>query len=137
MNGTFINFVRQFPDLYDKKYKFYKDKNARINSWETISSTIANNDMYCLHYLTIFPNLRILASECEQRWLVLRNRFVTELRKRKQMLSGSGTSGSTWILLKHDVLGRKKVNSFLETFYSCLKIQFFLRTKGNFSNKEP
>ncbi|KAG5865854.1 hypothetical protein JTB14_035347 [Gonioctena quinquepunctata] len=39
-DAILIDLVRQFPALYDKSMKEFKDKNVKDNAWGTIASTL-------------------------------------------------------------------------------------------------
>ncbi|CAG9821486.1 unnamed protein product [Phaedon cochleariae] len=69
---SLIELVRQYAFLYDKAQKAYKNKTEKENTWKTISEILDTTP-----------------EECEQRWLLLRNRFCTELRKEKTIPTGS------------------------------------------------
>ncbi|KAF5281754.1 hypothetical protein FQR65_LT14549 [Abscondita terminalis] len=77
-----IQLVQKFPHLYDKGDQKFKDKQARMNSWQTIAAVL-NAD----------------AETCEQRWQQLRHRYTIEIRKgREESMSGAaGGSKPQWV----------------------------------------
>ncbi|CAH1171050.1 unnamed protein product [Phaedon cochleariae] len=101
-DGPLIDLIRQYPWLYDKQEKQYRNKNAKQNAWQMIANILKTNP-----------------EDCEQRWIVLRNRFCTELRNMKTRPSGSGATTSSWHLFE--------AMSFLSDFIIPRK------SRGNFA----
>ncbi|XP_031359190.1 uncharacterized protein LOC116182791 [Photinus pyralis] len=70
-----IDVVKLFRHIYDKSHHDFKNKQAKKNAWETIGQMVERN-----------------AEECQQRFAMLRNRFVTE-KRRLAALNASGAGG--------------------------------------------
>ncbi|CAH1163303.1 unnamed protein product [Phaedon cochleariae] len=73
-DDALIDLVHKYSFLYDKTHKWYKNKNERDKGWTKIGDI-----------------LNMTSEECEQRWIILRNRFCTEMRKEK-----NSPTGCTW-----------------------------------------
>ncbi|CAH1372432.1 uncharacterized protein [Tenebrio molitor] len=74
-DGDLIRCIRQFPSIYDKNHGEYRNKQSKINAWTNIGRMMGVSE-----------------DLCEQRWVVLRNRFATELRNRKK----NPNAGNSW-----------------------------------------
>ncbi|CAG9822121.1 unnamed protein product [Phaedon cochleariae] len=72
-----IDMIKSYPFLYKKQLKEYKDKNMKENAWEEIAS--------CLN---------VTVSECQTRWLRLRQYYAKERQKREQECRSGSKGGS-------------------------------------------
>uniref|UniRef100_A0A1Y1MUA1 MADF domain-containing protein n=3 Tax=Photinus pyralis TaxID=7054 RepID=A0A1Y1MUA1_PHOPY len=70
-----IDVVQQFRQIYDKSSPNFKNKRAKQNAWTTVAQMLERTPV-----------------DCESRFTVLRNRFVTEKRK-LQVATASGAGG--------------------------------------------
>ena len=72
MDEKLVEAVRTFPCLWQVSTKSYKNARARENSWKQVASQVGES-----------------VEECTRGWKLLRDKFVRELKKTKNMKSGS------------------------------------------------
>ena len=68
--------------------------------------------------------------DVQQRWKVLRDRFVRELKKKKKPTGSAANNSSTWDLLEHmmflkDFVKHRRYNYVLDTHYSFSILNYF------------
>ncbi|KAF5274357.1 hypothetical protein FQA39_LY07237 [Lamprigera yunnana] len=85
INLALVSVIEDYPLIYDKSHRFYKDVIAKKNAFAAIA------EMLNLQHQTSNP-----AEYYEKRWLQLRKRFTEECRKR--LPSGSAASTYMWPL---------------------------------------
>lgn len=85
MDLALVSVIEDYPLIYDKSHRFYKDVVAKKNAFAAIA------EMLNLQHQTSHP-----VEYYEKRWLQLRKRFTEERRKR--LPSGSAASTYKWPL---------------------------------------
>ncbi|XP_030764687.1 uncharacterized protein LOC115888937 [Sitophilus oryzae] len=94
-----IDLIQNFPYLYDKSKKEYKNNNIRNNAWDIAAA------------------LTTSVEDIQRVWRNLRERYDKERKQIRNMPSGSGAPDSVWLLYdlmrfmdKH-MLSRKRVSN--------------------------
>ncbi|KYN06193.1 hypothetical protein ALC62_02866 [Cyphomyrmex costatus] len=113
-----IDLIRSRPFLYDKKMKEYRDIQMKENAWAEISSI-----------------LEVSVSDCQLRWLRLRQRFSKERQLREnETRSGAGKpKRQKWVLfdnlsfLEKIVTPRRTYSNVTEKVSSCMNTQSFVQ----------
>ena len=91
-----IDAVRSYPCIYDVRTGEFKVVLVKENAWKAIVDILQRTDemillmlyrysMFSTHIMTV-----CLVEDVRQRWRALRDRFVREIREKKQP-SGSAT----------------------------------------------
>ncbi|CAG9763722.1 unnamed protein product [Ceutorhynchus assimilis] len=78
-DADLIEQVGRFSALYNKGDARFKNKGAKENAWKTIGAILGQRPQVC-----------------EQRWVVLRNRYTKIKREITTMPSGSGAFHNNW-----------------------------------------
>lgn len=95
-DAVLVDLVRQFPFLYDKGNKDFKDKNMKENSWSTIAANLHVDGEYFYSQPTVY-SIRcsdFTVNTAQTIWIVLRNKYSVERKKEKTVPSGSGARKS-------------------------------------------
>lgn len=97
-DGLLIEEVEKFKHIYDKRSSLFKSKLARENAWKTIGKILGAEGIYSRYYMHFDVNFDsfISAGECEQRWNVLRNKYVSLKRQIGRTPSGSQAFTISW-----------------------------------------
>ena len=70
----FINYVQDYPCLWNMKLKEYKDGRVKDNAWQLVAK-----------------QMNWSVSECKSKWKLLRDQYIPELKGLKRP---TGTGGS-------------------------------------------
>ena len=92
-DSKFIESVRQFPNLYNKKLKEYRDVEKALNSWKEIGTTCGKD-----------------WKECKQKWRKLRDAYVKVKKNEYRKMNIKGGDSAE----KHTNWPHYETMSFLE-----------------------
>lgn len=87
-----ISLVKNYPHLYDKQSKNDKDQLMKNNSWKEIAEIMNMAGKLPLNYIfvqIISCLFYFLVSECQNRWIRLREKYAREKKKITCIPSGA------------------------------------------------